>query len=128
MARISALLVATVVLGTEFGAAAARSSVTAKPLLQLIQRAPLKVQGKHFKARERVRLSATTTRGKAVAITRSTRLGRIVATFSNFSARVCDSLVVTAVGAGGDRATLEVSPPPPVEGPAGPTSPGPCPA
>jgi hypothetical protein len=118
MARLSASLV--VFLTAAVGAAGAQT-VAAKPVLQLVQRSPLKVQGSHFKARERVRLTATSTSGSAVVTARTTRLGQVVATFSNFSAPICDGLTVTAVGTRGDRATLVVSPPPPA-------LPTPCPA
>jgi len=112
MTRISTLLVAGLVLAAGLGPAAARSTTAAKPVLQLIQRAPLKIQGTHFKARERVRLTAVTPQGRAVVTARSTRLGRIVATFGSFSAPLCNRLSVRAVGARGDRATLVVNPPP----------------
>ncbi len=112
MTRISTLLVAGLVLAAGLGPAAARSTTAAKPVLQLIQRAPLKIQGIRFKARERVRLTAVTPGDRAVVTARSTRLGRVVATFGNFSAPLCKRLFVTAVGTRGDRATLEVNPPP----------------
>jgi hypothetical protein len=114
------LLLAGLVLAVGSGAATAQGTATAKPLLQLVQRTPLKIQGSHFKALERVRLTAVSTAGQAVMTTRSTRLGRVVATFGNYSAPLCRRLAVTAVGARGDRATLVVTPPP--------TLPAPCPA
>jgi hypothetical protein len=120
MGRIRTGLLAGLVLAVGIGPATARSNATAKPVLQLVQRAPLKVQGNHFKALERVRLTAASTAGQAVVTTRSTRLGRVVATFGNYSAPLCRRLSVTAVGARGDRATLVVTPPP--------TLPAPCPA
>jgi hypothetical protein len=106
-------------LSLAIGAADAGTTASAKPVLQLIQRAPLKIQGVHFKPRERVRITATTPRAKQVLTTRSTRRGRLVALFSNFSAPDCLRLAVTAVGARGDRATLVINPPP--------TLPVPCP-
>jgi hypothetical protein len=112
MTRISALLVAGLALAAGLGPAAARSTTTAKPVLRLVQRTPLKIQGTRFKARERVRLTAVTPGDRAVVTARSTRLGRIVATFGNFAAPLCKRLSITAVGARGDRATLEVNPPP----------------
>jgi hypothetical protein len=113
------LLLAGLVLAVGVGPATAHSTSAAKPVLQLVQRSPLKIQGSHFKALERVRLTAVWRGGQAVATTRSTRLGRVVATFANSSAPLCRRLSVTAVGARGDRATLVVNPPP--------TLPVPCP-
>jgi hypothetical protein len=117
MARVAALLVAAGILGAETGGAAAHASVATKPVLQLVQRAPLKVRGLHFKLRERVRLTASTTSGQAVATTRSNRFGRFVALFAGYSPSTCLRLVVTAVGARGDRAKLVVNPPPGIEVP-----------
>jgi hypothetical protein len=120
MARIGGLMLAGIILAVGTGSAIAHGSVATKPVLKLVQRAPLKIQGFHFKARERVRLTASTTGGHAAVTTRSARLGRVTALFSNFSPATCLRLVVTAVGARGDRATLVVNPPPP--------TPIPCPA
>jgi hypothetical protein len=112
MARIATLLLAGLVLAAGLGPTPGRSTTTAKPVLQLVQRTPLKIQGDRFKALERVRLTAVSTAGQAVMMARSTRLGRLVATFGNYSAPLCGRLSVTAVGARGDRATLVVNPPP----------------
>ena len=112
MVRLGALLLAAVMVAAALATAGAHSSAATKPVLQLVQRAPLKIRGLHFKARERVRVTASTTSGHAIVITRSTRLGRFVAFFSHFSAAACLRLVVTAVGAKGDRAKLVVNPPP----------------
>src|SRR5262249_22218518 len=120
MAQIRTLLLAGLVLAVGVGLATAHSTATAKPVLQLVQETPLKIQGNHFKALQRVRLTAVSTAGQAVVTTRSTRLGRVVATFPNYSAPLCRRLSVTAVGARGDLARLVVNPPP--------TLPAPCPA
>jgi hypothetical protein len=120
VARIVAILAAGFMLSFALAAADARTSQSAKPVLQLIQRAPLKIQGLHFKTAERTRMTATTARTQQALTIRTTRLGRLVATFSRFSAPECLRLVVTAAGAKGDRATLVVNPPP--------TLPAPCPS
>jgi hypothetical protein len=120
MARIAAILAAGLILSLALGAADARTTASVKPVLQLIQRTPLKIQGLHFKAGERVRITATTPRARQVLTTRSNRRGRLVALFRQFSAPDCLRLTVTAVGARGDRATLVVNPPP--------TLPVPCPS
>lgn len=119
MSRIRAVLLTGLVLAVGLGPATAHGTGGAKPVLQLVQRTPLKIQGNHFKPLERVRLTAVSTAGQAVAPTRSTRLGRVAATFGNYSAPLCHRLYVRAVGARGDRASLVVNPPP--------TLPVPCP-
>jgi hypothetical protein len=112
MVRFSALIAGAVMIAAGLGSAGAHGSAATKPVLQVVQRAPLKIRGLHFKARERVRVTATTTSDHAIVTTRSTRLGRFVALFSKFSPSSCLRLVVTAVGARGDRAKLVVNPPP----------------
>jgi len=97
--------------------ASADGRTAAPPKLHLVKRSPLQVQGLRFAAGERVRVTATnvTTSRSAVRVVRTTGHG-------SFSARLgrwdrCAAIVVNAVGARGDRATLLVQPPPPIDVP-----------
>jgi hypothetical protein len=99
-------LVAVAVASAEGGSAAA-------PRLQLVKRSPLQVRGVRFAAGERVRVTAksiTTTRSKARVVQTTSR--------GSFSAQLgrwgrCATILVTAVGARGDRARMMVRPPSP---------------
>jgi hypothetical protein len=96
------------------GAASAEGHSAAAPKLRLVDRDPLQVRGSRFAAGERVRVTATN-------VTTSKATARVVRTTGRgtFSVRLgrwgrCAAIIVKAVGAGGDRATLMVRPPPPV--------------
>ena len=95
--------------------AATSASGSATPSLSLLQRSPLQVRGLHFKARERVVVTAGTQREHTSVSVRTTRRGRFVARFTNFATNTCMPIAIKAVGARGDRATLVVQPPPPTE-------------
>ena len=105
------LLAALAVVAAAVGSAEGRS--VAAPKLQLVKRDPLQVRGLRFAAGERVRVTA-----KSVTTTKST--ARVVRTtgHGSFSARLgrwdrCATIVVSAVGARGDRARMLVQPPSP---------------
>ncbi len=92
--------------------AATSASHSAAASLSLVKRNPLQVRGVHFKARERVALTATMQKQHATVTVRSTRLGRFTARFSGLANDPCATIVVKAVGARGDGAKLVVQAPP----------------
>lgn len=106
------LTTALVLAAVAFPAATSASSSTAASL-SLLQRQPLQVRGLHFKARERVALTATTQKEHASIVVRTTRRGQFVARFSNFVTNSCAAIVIKAVGGRGDSAKLVVQAPPP---------------
>ena len=91
-----------------------------KATLQLVDRSPLTVRGAHFKLRERVRVAASTDSDTATRVTRTTRRGVFSVDFGTLGKDPCATITIKAAGAKGDRATLVVKPPPPID------SPGPC--
>jgi len=116
MTRVPLLLLATAAL-LAAGAASADGRTTAKPSLKLVKRTPLQVQGLGFNVRERVRVTASSELANSTvrAVVRTTARG-------TFSARPgrwnrCEAITVKAVGAKGDRATLVVRAPPPIDVP-----------
>lgn len=91
-----------------------------KATLQLVDRSPLTVRGAYFKLRERVRVTASTDSDTATRVTRTTRRGVFSVDFGTLGKDPCATITIKAAGAKGDRATLIVKPPPPID------SPGPC--
>ena len=112
MARM--LTTALAIAALAFPAATSASSSTA-PSLSLLQRSPLQVRGLHFKARERVVVTAATLKEHTSVTVRTTRRGRFVVRFGDFATDTCAPVAIKAVGAKGDRAKLVVQPPPPTE-------------
>ena len=105
MLRIAALLIATAVAAVVSGGAPAAPS---KPALRLLATSPLAVKGFHFRAGERMRVSARLDDTVRVRHARANRLGRFGATFGYVNYDPCNSsLVVTAVGGFGSRAALK---------------------
>jgi hypothetical protein len=103
MARLVVLpLVAVALLSP---AAAARS--LGSPALSPVALEPLRVRGAGFDGRERVRVTAETSTGRATRRVRATRGGRFVVTFRGV--RTCDGVAVSARGSRGSRASLQVS-------------------
>jgi hypothetical protein len=81
--------------------------------LRLVKRDPLQIRGLRFAAGERVRVTA-----KSVTTTKSTARVVITTGRGSFSARLgrwsrCSTILVSAVGARGDRARMMVQPPSP---------------
>ncbi len=113
MTRVLVLLLGAAALTFGIAALAAGASAS-KPALQVIQRTPLKIRGAHFKLREHVRIAAASNSKSAVRTVRTTARGTFTVDLGNW----CDAVIVKAVGAKRDRATLVVPPPPPVEGAA----------
>lgn len=92
-------------------AAPASSRSTARPVLKLVQRMPLEVQGLHFKLRERVRVTATSDTNSVVRTVRTRARGTFTVDLGRWD--TCEKITVKARGRRGDRATLVVEPPPP---------------
>jgi hypothetical protein len=96
---------------TAASATASSTTQTARPTLSLVHRMPLTVRGAHFRAGERVRLTATAGTTSAAATTTTTPTGRIIARF-DYAPPICTRIVVRATGRRDDRATLVVKPSP----------------
>ena len=114
MSRALGALVAAAAVATATGAASAHE-VSSAPALVLVQRAPLQVRGVRFKPHESVLVRAVTPNDRTHTRARTTRRGRFMASFGHFVPGPCLRLVITAVGAKGDHATLIVDPPRQVE-------------
>ena len=95
----------------------ASGGTTTRPALKLTKRVPLQVQGLGFQSRERVRVTAAseTTSPKVRVVVRTTARGTFTAGLGRWNR--CTAVTVKAVGARGDRATLVVRPPPPIDVP-----------
>lgn len=96
-------------------ATASTTSQTTLPALTLAGRMPLVVRGTHFRAGERVRLTAAAGTSHAIAAATTTRRGVFVARF-HYTPPLCMKLVVQATGQRGDHARLVVKP---LGGPSG---------
>jgi hypothetical protein len=83
------------------------SATRARPQLKVLATRPLVVQGTHFRARERVRVTATTTEA-VMRTVRATAAGSFQAHFTSVSVGRCSGATVKAVGAAGDRASFKV--------------------
>lgn len=116
MTRAFLVLPTTVAL-VGIAVASASGGTAAKPTLKLMKRAPLQVQGTGFKLREQVRVTAAseTTAAKVRVVVRTTARGTFTARLGRWNR--CTAVTVRAVGARGDRATLAVRPPPPIDVP-----------
>ena len=88
----------------------AGAGATAKPALRLLGKQPLAVRGTSFKPSERIRVSFSTSTGKAVRSVRSSRAGTFTAQApATLAYDPClESLVVRAIGARGDDARLKL--------------------
>jgi hypothetical protein len=89
--------------------AAAVQAAATRPTLRLVQKAPVTIRGSGFHAGERVRVTVSADGPKETRSMRASRTG--VFTVELPATVVYDpcnsSLVATAVGAGGDSATLK---------------------
>jgi hypothetical protein len=100
-------LFAVVALGCAAGSAVGGGSETASmPSLQVIRQAPMTIQGRGFRSRENVRVSAA---GRNWRLRTSPR-GAFVLTLRG--ADRCNIVRVIAVGSGGSRAILKILPAP----------------
>ena len=83
------------------------SATRAKPQLKVLATRPLVVQGTHFRARERVRVTATTTSAVTRTV-RTTAAGSFKAQFESVLVARCTGATVKAVGVAGDQASIKV--------------------
>jgi hypothetical protein len=98
--------VAAVALVLGFTAFSGSDARAAKPALRIVQKAPTKVRGEHFRAREAVRVTA----GKRSVSTKANGDGYFVITIPG-SGR-CDSSRVLARGSAGSYAVVKQLPSP----------------
>jgi hypothetical protein len=109
---MSIRLATTTVLIAATASVPALAATATRPTLAVTAKQPLSVVGAHFKARERVRLTAAASRSTATTTAVTTRRGTFRATFRGFDGDTCVTLVVTATGSRGDHARLVLEPPP----------------
>ena len=88
----------------------AGAEATARASLKLTDRAPLTVRGAHFRRYERVTVTARVGVVRRVVV-RASATGAFVARFQGVRLDRCDTVVVSAVGATGSRATLKTAAP-----------------
>ena len=97
-------LLATVALGCGAGTADGGSEAPAKPSLQVIEQAPMTIQGNGFRSRESVRVSAAGRQWRSKTGAR----GSFVLTLRG--ANRCRIVRIVAVGSDGSRAALRIIP------------------
>jgi hypothetical protein len=98
--------VAVIVLGLGFTVFSGAPAKAAKPSLRVVQSAPTKVRGDHFRSRETVRVTA----GKRTISTKANGSGYFVITIPASSR--CDITRVVARGTTGSYAIVKVLPAP----------------
>lgn len=107
MRRALLIVLGTIVLAVALGFTVfARSTSSAKPSLRVAASAPLKVTGRHFHAREHVRVS---TRSRTATTTASSN-GYFVVTIPG--ATRCNTARVLARGSAGSYAVVKLLPAP----------------
>lgn len=77
-----------------------------RPALRVLDRHPLRVQGSHFKARERLTVTVTAAE-KRVRHSVATASGRFNATFGDVTITRCEAFTIRAVGNRGSAAFLK---------------------
>lgn len=94
-------------------AAAGPDRTSAKPALRILDRTPFTVQGRHFRALERVKV---TLYKETVAVrtrrVRASRAGVFTAALSETRIDRCDTIMIRAVGTSGSVAQLKLLPRP----------------
>jgi hypothetical protein len=90
-------------------AAAGASAATPRPALRIMSRAPVTVQGLHFKSREHVTVTVVTTSKDQKTVVAS-RTGAFRVTFDTAAVR-CGTFRVTAVGSRGSVVLLKLPQP-----------------
>jgi hypothetical protein len=98
---VACLLAASIV-------AASGAAAPQLPALHVAERAPLTLQGTHFRPRERVRLTVYAT-SKVVRALRASPTGAFTTRFDLYLGR-CASFRAVAVGLGGSTAQLKLLP------------------
>jgi hypothetical protein len=90
-------------------ASSAAASSSSRPTLRVTRMQPPTVTGAAFHARERVKVTFDVGAQRLVRFVRTTRLGAFTATAAGGELDRCgDLLLVRAVGARGDRATIKL--------------------
>jgi hypothetical protein len=105
-AAVVAAALALVLSGVGAGAGSSK-----RPSLRFAQTVPLRIAGSHFRARERVRVTATVSAMSSTRRLRASGRGAFVVVFAVGAGR-CSEVRVIAVGSGGSRATLKHLPSP----------------
>jgi hypothetical protein len=110
--RIFAVVAAALVLLLGSGAATAGRQTV--PSLRLLNRAPITVQGLHFRARTPVRITVLAASAHVLKL-RTSLAGGFIARFTGVSADRCSALTIEAVATRGGGAVLKLKPlcPPP---------------
>jgi multidrug efflux pump subunit AcrA (membrane-fusion protein) len=113
MSRTAIALAAVVAAGLAFvlSGVGAGASSSQRPSLRLAQMVPLRIAGSHFRAHERVRVTATVSAMSRTRRVRASGKGSFVVVFAIGAGR-CSEVRVIAVGGGGIRATLKRLPSP----------------
>ena len=106
--------VVAVALALLLGSGAASAGRQTVPSLRLLSRAPVTVQGLHFRARTPVRITVLASSAHVLML-RTSLAGGFIARFAGVSADRCSALTIEAVPARGSRAVLKLKPlcPPP---------------
>lgn len=90
----------------------ASGTAPARPVLRLVDSAPVVLRGSHFLPRERVLVRLTVGELKRAKNVRATAAGRFSAVFSSVSYDRCAAhLSAVATGRGGSRASLKLPQP-----------------
>jgi hypothetical protein len=110
--RIALTVVTALVLAVSASAMGGARDAAApnRATLRLVDRAPLKLLGKGFQARERVRVTVSVRRRTAKRVIASPA-GTFVVAFADVSVDRCSGLTAVAVGARGSRASLKLPQP-----------------
>jgi hypothetical protein len=106
LAAVVSAAVALVVSGVGTGAGSSQ-----RPSLRFAQTVPLRIAGSHFRARERVRVTATVSATGSTRRLRASGRGSFAVAFAVGAGR-CSEVRVIAVGTAGSRATLKHLPSP----------------
>jgi hypothetical protein len=109
--RIVLTVIAALVLAASGSVAqVGETAGTGRATLTLTDRAPLKLRGRGFLARERVRITVSAPIRKTKRVTASVR-GSFVVTFEDVVVDRCHRLIASAVGNGGSRASAKLPQP-----------------
>lgn len=104
------VIVALALVASGSAAQANERGTSGRATLRLVDTAPLKLRGRGFLARERVRITVSA-QGRTTRRVIAGANGSFVVAFSDFVLDRCHGLTVVAVGAGGSRASLKLPQP-----------------
>jgi len=109
--RIALIVLTALVLAVSATAMGAGDGATpSRAALRLVDRAPLKLRGRGFHARELVRVTISVERRTTKRV-RATAAGSFLVTFPGVLVDRCNALTAFAVGARGSRASLKLPQP-----------------